>query len=408
MRKFNKHIIFLVLAFVLVIFLRALPYELLTYDESEITLTAHEWKEMENRLNDGLFSKISYLKAENPERENSLAEFDVKFKLFNLFNIKNLRVKLLNEKVVLAGGECVGISLKTRGVIVVGSNYIITKHGNVYPFKDSGLQVGDVITHISKVAVNTMDDITAVLNDYSGSGQLELSVVRKTDEIKLQITPAYDVQTKTYKLGLWVRDDALGIGTLTFVNPENNNRYGALGHSIVDVDTQVKLNVESGELHKCNVVGVKKSDKGKPGELLGLFMYGEENKLGIVNKNADNGIFGNMTNENFISALKEYSLGGQHTAKPGKATILSCLNGNTVEEFNIEIIKTNHQSRPNNKSMVVKITDPRLIAKTGGIVQGMSGSPILQNNKIIGAITHVFINDPTKGFGLYIDWMVEQ
>lgn len=324
-----------------------------------------------------------------------------------MFNVKNLKVQITERDGIYAGGECVGISLKSKGVVVVGSNYIITKQGNENPFKESGLKVGDVIMKINDTEISGMADITTLLSTYKQPEELKLSIMRKGENIFLQIKPSLDVQTNKYKLGLWIRDDAVGVGTLSFINNQNK-RFGSLGHAIIDSDTGVKFDVFNGQIYKCNVVGVKKGKKGTPGELIGLFMYGEKNKLGEVDKNTENGVYGNIINSKLSKNKQLYEIGGRLTAKPGKAKILSCIEGTEVKEYDIEIIKTNYQSKPNEKSMVIKITDKEILEKTGGIVQGMSGSPIIQNGKIIGTVTHVFVNDPTKGFGLYLDWMITE
>lgn len=406
MRKnLKKHIIFLILCVALITILYNIPYELINYPNNML-VTLSELNNLQDKYKNSLITSKVIAYANNEEKEKKLNEYTVKFKLFNLVNIKNLKVKLPNENVVLLGGQCIGISLKSKGAVVVGSNYIITKNGNISPFKNSNLQIGDLITHMNGIEINNMQDISNVLKNYKDGEEIKLNVIRKEQHLEITIKPVLDIQTNTYKLGLWIRDDAVGVGTLTFINPNLNNRFGSLGHAIIDSDTKVKFNVNNGEIYNCNVIGVKKGIKRKPGELLGLFMYGNENKLGIVEKNCDHGVYGVITNKEFLFDKKEMEVGGRITAKPGKAKIRTCLNGQQVEEFDIEIIKTNYQTKPNEKSMVIKITDPRLINKSGGIVQGMSGSPIIQNGKIIGAVTHVFINDPTKGFGLYLDWML--
>ncbi len=199
----------------------------------------------------------------------------------------------------------------------------------------------------------------------------------------------------------------MGVGTLTFINP-NTLRFGALGHAIADADTKENFDVKSGELYKCNVIGVKMGKRGIPGEIMGLFVPGR-NEQGTIDKNNDYGVFGNVfENSEFLNDDKLMPIGGRLTAKPGKAKILTTIDGNNIESFDIEIIKTNYGGGANSKSMVIRVTDEDLISRTGGIVQGMSGSPIIQDGKIVGAVTHVFVNDPKKGFGLYLDWMLNE
>ncbi len=401
-----RHLTFIFCSMLLILILMNIPYNLYVHFKGNAIITSDELNALINNNFLLGYEKDEYVLALDDGDEEKINEYSAKLKLFNLLNIKNLKVSESDDNVVSAGGDCIGISLQSHGVVVVGSNYIITKDGNENPFKDSGLKVGDVIIEINKKKINNIKDINAILETYKSNEFLTLTILRKSEELSLKIKPALDIQTNKYKLGLWIRDDALGVGTLTFV--KNDKRFGSLGHAIIDADTGVKFDVNGGDIYNCNVIGVKRGAKGVPGELLGLFMQGEANKLGIVDKNSDNGVFGKFTNPDFQKKLKQYEIGGRMSAKPGKATILSCVSGTEVDEYDIEIIKTNYQSKANEKSMIIKITDKRLIEKTGGIVQGMSGSPIIQNNKIIGAVTHVFLNDPTKGFGLYLDWMLEE
>ena len=205
---------------------------------------------------------------------------------------------------------------------------------------------------------------------------------------------------------VWVKEDAVGIGTLTFINA-TTKRFGSLGHSINDSETNECIKVSGGNIYKGRILGVKKGRSGEAGELKGTFS--REDVVGSVDKNCEFGVYGFVNDvETFTASKTSIDVGGRLSAKPGKAKILSCLNGQDIEEFDIEIIKTNFQSSCNEKSMVLRVVDEDLISKTGGIVQGMSGSPIIQDGKLIGAVTHVFVNDATKGFGIYIDWMLEQ
>ena len=224
------------------------------------------------------------------------------------------------------------------------------------------------------------------------------------DVIETTIKSALDRYSGIYKLGLWVKDDISGIGTLTYIKKEDY-RFGALGHAICDNDTKTIYNINSGEMYPCTVLGIKKGTKGKAGELKGLFFQGKNNKLGLVDNNSEAGVFGNITKE--VKDKEVLKAGGRLYAKPGKAYIKSAIDGE-LKDYEIEIIKTNYQSSSNEKSMVIRVTDKELLQKTGGIIQGMSGSPIIQNGYIIGAVTHVFINDPTRGFCIYLDWMINQ
>ena len=233
-----------------------------------------------------------------------------------------------------------------------------------------------------------------------------LTINRNGNIMNVGILPALDKVSNEYKLGLWVKEDAVGIGTLTFVNA-TTKRFGSLGHAITENGSSDPIEISGGNIYKGKILGVKKGGYGKAGELIGTF--NRDNVEGIVDKNCEYGVYGFVNNvETFTDSKTSIEIGGRLSAKPGGAKILSCLNGEDIEEFDIEIIKTNFQQSCNEKSMVLRVIDEDLIKRTGGIVQGMSGSPIIQDGKLIGAVTHVFVNDATKGFGIYIDWMLEQ
>ena len=209
-----------------------------------------------------------------------------------------------------------------------------------------------------------------------------------------------------YRLGLWIRDNAAGVGTLTYVR-QDNFRFGALGHPVCDIDTGKIMPVSGGNIYKCSIVGFNKGVRGNPGELRGLFLKSGVS-VGELDNNNNFGVYGKI-NEEYVKAMgvEPMMVGFRDSVKTGKAKILSTIDGGKPEEYEIEIIKLNYQSESDKKSMVLRITDERLLNSTGGIVQGMSGSPIIQNGKLVGAVTHVFVSDPTKGFGVYIDWMID-
>ena len=324
---------------------------------------------------------------------------------FGISSIK--KVQAQEQKYVYAGGNAVGIYLNTKGAMLMGSNSVITKNGLVDVLKDSELQVGDLILSVNGIEICDIEDITNAINleNYNGEA-VEIKYQRKNKEHITMIKPAKDVQSGKYKLGIWVKNDTTGVGTLTFVLEDG--RFGALGHKITD-GTKSGFAIQDGKIYSSNIIGVQKGQKGRPGELKGLFLQGK-NAQGIIDKNIYVGVFGKLeeTSSLFNSASqRKYEIGGKSSARPGKAKILSCIDGTEVKEYDIEIIKANYQNTSREKSMVVKVTDKTLLEKTGGIVQGMSGSPIIQNGKLIGAITHVFINDPTKGYGIYLDWMID-
>lgn len=353
----------------------------------------------------GNFYSLNYDRTLYADSDENLVKVDLKF--LNLIKVKSFYINT-KQDTIFVGGNAVGVYLNTKGVILMGSNSIITGQGLVDTLKVSPLQVGDLILKINDEIIYNIDDIVSIINREENKGEkVKIVYVRKNKEYETFLTPALDEQTKEYKLGIWVKNDASGIGTLTYCTKDGS--FGALGHAINIGGTKDAYDINGGKLYASNIIGITKGKKGKAGELKGLFLQGK-NVQGNICKNVSTGIYGTLDENSslFESAkMREYKIGGRFTARPGKAKILSCINGNEVKEYDIEIIKTNYQNTSKEKSMVIKVVDKELLEKTGGIVQGMSGSPIIQNGKLIGAVTHVFINDPTKGFGLYLDWMLQ-
>ena len=396
----RKKLIFVILTTIFIIVSIFFPYDLYTSLEKDMYVTTDELDEM---LDGNFFisPQINSVASLNDEIDSYILDY----KLFNLFNIKRLRVNVIEPDRYFAGGDSLGFSLQSKGIILIGGNYILSNNGIEKPFENSDLQTGDIITHINDIEINSVSDISVILDSYDGN-EMILTVNRQGQILKIAIKPALDKMTNTYKLGLWVKEDAVGIGTLTFVNA-TTKRFGSLGHSINDSETNECIEVSGGNIYHGRILGVKKGTSGKAGELIGSF--NRENIVGGVDKNCEYGVYGYIDDvKDFTDNKTSIDIGGRLSAKPGKAKILTCIDGESIEEFDIEIIKTNFQSSSNQKSMVIRVVDDELIRRTGGIVQGMSGSPIIQNNKLVGAVTHVFVNDATKGFGLYIDWMLEQ
>ena len=326
-------------------------------------------------------------------------------KLFNLITINKYLVNLVDTDVI-ACGNSIGMILKSKGVIIVGFNSVLTSDGNKKPCETSPLMIGDRIVEIENKEINTSEDIDAVLTEEGYDGRaLSIIAYRGNEKIECEINPVKDYISSKYKVGLWVREDASGVGTLTYIR-KDTNRFGALGHPISEESCNEPLQISGGEIYNCDVVGINKGTKGKTGDIRGLFVAGQ-NSQGVIDKNIDYGVFGNINDTSELLNASTYDIGGRLSVKPGKAQILACINGRSVEKFDIEIIKTNFQKYSNNKSMVLRVTDKKLLEKTGGIIQGMSGSPIIQNGKIVGAVTHVFVSDPSKGFGIYLDWMID-
>lgn len=312
------------------------------------------------------------------------------------------------EKMLYPGGQAIGILLRTDGILIVGQSPIFVDGEAQNPAEEAGIQPGDVITRVGDVAV-THDDQLALLVNQLGEQQkpVILHIQRQNREMTKEITPIYCAESKSYRIGLLIRDNAGGVGTLTFVDPETME-YGALGHMISNSETQSKINILKGKLVTAQIQGIKKGTSGYPGEKIGRFV--SNFSLGTIEKNTTAGIFGVLTDENVLTE-SSYTQ-ALPTAAPnqivlGPAQIFTAIDGNKVECFDVEIEKV-MPAHKDGKGLVVRVTDPVLLEKTGGIVQGMSGSPIIQNGRIIGAVTHVFINDPTRGYGILIHDMLQE
>ena len=353
----------------------------------------------------------SFIDLELPKNINvatngELTETVMTVKLFNFFTIKKVPVRLLTDTDVYVGGETVGFNLFSEGVICVGSNAVATKDGTKEPIKESGLMEGDAIIKIEDIEIENIEDIDRIINLPTFAGQeLTLTIKRADKEEQIKITPVFDVLTQKYKLGLWVRNNASGVGTLTYIK-QSDFRFGAVGHPIVDNSLGENFEVESGNIYKCRLLGIKKGEKNNPGEIKSSINLSDD-AIGLADTNCKYGVYGNILNKTMIDAERTATLGGRLSVKLGEAKIYCNLDNEGVKAYDIKIIKANKQNSADDKSMTIKVTDKELLAKTGGIIQGMSGSPIVQNGKIVGAVTHVFVNDPTRGYGVYIDWMID-
>ena len=350
----------------------------------------------------GHFLKISISDATVSNQKKTTAKMWVK--LFGIIPIKQIEVELSEGEEVYLGGTALGFSITTKGLLVVGTNTISSKNGDLSPTLETQIQKGDFLTHIDGIEITEINDVTELLNTNQTSFNLTLS--RDGIPYNCTVYPEKDLASGDKKLGLWVKNDANGIGTLTFIR-QSDNRFGALGHAITDYETGVNVPVESGKIYKCSQVGITKASKNCPGELKCVFLQGINTK-GTIEKNTPFGVFGNCTDASSIADFNRTAeIGSRLTIKSGKAKLLSAVSG-VLEEYDIEIIKTYYQPDSDDKSFIFRVTDKRLLELTGGIVQGMSGSPILQNGKLVGATTHVFVSDPTKGYGIYADWMAEE
>jgi stage IV sporulation protein B len=322
--------------------------------------------------------------------------------------IKKVNVNVLSNLKVVPGGQSIGVKLNTVGVLVVGHHQVETEKGKQSPGEIAGIQVGDIIKKINGKAIEKMNDVTPYIQEAGKNGKpLHLVILRDQKEFQTKLIPLKDKHDHAFRIGLYIRDSAQGIGTMTFYHPESG-KYGALGHVISDMDTRKPIVVDDGHIVKSTVTSIHKGSNGDPGEKLARFS--EDKKIiGNITRNSPFGIFGKLTKsiENGIMD-KPLPITLSHQVKEGPAQILTVVDNDKVEAFDVEIVSTIPQKFPATKGMVIKITDKDLLNKTGGIVQGMSGSPIIQDGKLVGAVTHVFVNDPTSGYGVHIEWMLNE
>ncbi len=327
--------------------------------------------------------------------------YQIPCSLLGMLPLKNVQVETVEDQWVCVSGNPVGLYMETQGVLIVDTGEITNQNGIALEPAANIVQPGDYILEVNGKTVSRKRELIAEIENCQGEN-VEMVVNRKGEEIPLSLEPVL-TQEENYKLGIWVRDNTQGIGTMTYV--DEKGRFGALGHGISDTDTGELLDVSGGELYQAQIVSIIRGAQGVPGELSGYIEYEDEKKIGTIEKNTDIGIFGQIFSDTQISGEK-VKIGYKQEVKKGKAQILMQLEGK-VEYYDIEITDIYSSQQDTNKSFQIQVTDPELLAKTGGIVQGMSGSPILQDGKLIGAVTHVFVQDSSKGYGIFIENMLE-
>ena len=331
---------------------------------------------------------------------------NVAVKLFNTFTVKNVSVSVLEKTTVIPIGQVAGLKLYTDGALVVGMSEIKGMDNQTYkPYENSGIEEGDRIIKVEDTSIKNAQELIDLVNASNGDS-LEITYIKDEETLVCSINPVQSSDGQ-YKLGLWVRDSAAGIGTMTFYQP-STGKFAALGHGITDIDTGELIQISNGEFITTTIMSIVKGLAGNPGKIQGTI--DSQTEVGKIYKNSNLGVYGQITD---VSALnidlsKEYQVAARDEIKLGKATVICSLDGNTAKEYEIEIEKIFLNNNDDNKSMLIKITDDELIEKTGGIIQGMSGSPIIQNGKFIGAITNVLVNDPTQGYAVFGDIMIKE
>ncbi|MCM1505665.1 MAG: SpoIVB peptidase [Ruminococcus flavefaciens] len=327
--------------------------------------------------------------------------------LFGAIPVKNIEVHEAEAPTLMVGGNPFGIKLLMDGVMVTELGEVETENGEITcPAENAGIQVGDIIKSADGKNITSNDEIQEIINNSNGK-KIKIVISRNGKDFPVFLKPEYSVSSGSWRGGMWVRDSIAGIGTMTFFN-KTTGEFAGLGHPVCDSDTGELVPIYSGEAVPVEITDVKKGSKGIAGELHGQFMYG--GSFGILNKNNSCGVYGLLT-EQAVKAMcentQEYKMGYRQDVKTGKAEILTTVSGDIPKKYSIEIEKIDYNSTESTKNMIIRITDKDLLESTGGIVQGMSGSPVIQDGKIIGAVTHVFVSDPTKGYAIFAENMAE-
>lgn len=327
--------------------------------------------------------------------------YSAKLMLYHAIPLKTVKVSVVDDSFVALCGTPFGIKMFTNGVVVVGLADVKTDAGNINPASEAGLKVGDIITSVNGKTAGSNTDVEKAVEECGGHA-VKIEVNRSGQKLSVTVQPSRSESDGLYKVGLWVRDSTAGIGTLTFYDP-SGNCFAGLGHGICDADTGQLMPLLSGDIVPVTISGVTKGLKGTPGELRGYFT--DDNAIGSLGANVQSGVYGTMKRPVQGQAVK---IAMKQDVKTGPAKVYTTINGNSPKYYDVEIEKIDYREGVQSKNLVLRITDPQLLAQTGGIVQGMSGSPIIQNGKLAGAVTHVFVNDPTRGYGIFAENMLAE
>lgn len=375
--------------------IRKLPGIELT--ETTMTYTSDRIAKNVNIINSNKFVN----EKENPFFTN------IEIKLFGNILLKNVKVTKIEEIKVVPVGKVIGLKMYTNGVLVVGMSEIEDKNDYMQrPYENSNIEPGDTILQINEQLIDDIEKLKEVVNNSEGK-ELCLTILRNGNVLNTSIIPV-EIENKKYQLGLWVKDAATGVGTITFYEPDSK-AFGILGHGITDSDTNNLINIDSGELVTATVISLKKGEVNIPGEIKGTIINSQT--IGEITKNTQFGVFGRLSNLTAlnIDASKSIEVAARSEIGEGKAQILCAINSSNIsKEYEIEIQKIYKDNDYNNKSMLIKITDEELLKETGGIIRGLSGAPIIQNGKFIGAVTNVLVSDPQMGYAIFADMMIKE
>lgn len=336
-------------------------------------------------------------------KTGSLDAYQMKVKLFGFFPMKQVNIQIIEDQELVPVGVPIGIYVKTHGILVVGMGEFTGMDGVTYSPSQYILKSGDYILALNGEEVSDKDDFMEKIHNSNGK-ELVLTVERDAQSMDLKVIPRKN-ENGEYKIGVWIRDNAQGVGTMTFIDADGN--FGALGHGINDVDTSTLMSTDEGTLYQTEIISIKKGESGDPGEMTGMIIYSPDRILGTITDNSIQGIFGTCNQKALeLSSQPPLPIALKQEIKIGPAQILCSVDGES-KYYDVEITSLHLNNDNVNRGIELRVTDPRLLEITGGIVQGMSGAPIVQDGKFVGAVTHVLVNSPEKGYGIFIENMIE-
>ena len=395
-------VFFLSIVYSYTLVIETIPNELVVFEGEKISVKTLLGLNIKNENQQTIETSSS-----NGEKlSQDVGKSTLEVSLFDNILLKNVEVSVLPKTKVIPVGNIAGVKLYTSGVLVVGMSEIEGNDNKKYkPYENTGIKEGDTIIKVNDKNINSTSDLIQTVNLSQGH-DISIKYVHQQETKECSITPV-KTNNSQYKIGLWVRDSAAGVGTVTFYDPTSKT-FGALGHGITDIDTNELINIASGEFITTKILNITKGESGNPGKIQGTIE--KQNNIGTIGKNTRYGIYGKVDNlaSLNIDTSKEAEVALREEIQLGKAKILCSLDNQKPQEYEIEIEKIYKDNNYDNKSMKIKVTDEKLLEKTGGIIQGMSGSPVLQNGKFIGAITHVLVNDPQEGYAVFGDIMLKQ
>lgn len=403
----QKKIFFLIVLFTIffayITNIEKIPENITLYQDEEYEIGYLKGIEIDGdniEKKNSFFNKLVTIKA------NILGDLKLNLSALGFFN-KTITVSVLPKVEVIPGGDCIGVKLYSKGVLIIGESKIQGVDGNFYKAYEEGtFKAGDILLKINNYEIENSNEVETIIENIKDK-EVTITYERDGEEKTQNITPIKCIDDGKYKIGLWIRDGAMGVGTLTFYSPEYS-KFAALGHGISDEDSKSLIKLENGSIYGANVLSVNKGRSEAPGEIKGYLDDGEE--IGTITVNSNNGIYGDINEYNTnIITRERIPVASRNEIEVGPATIQCTVDqSQEIKSYDIEIVKISNSVSNDSKGMIIKVTDEDLISKTGGIVQGMSGSPIIQKGKLVGAVTHVYVSQPTKGYAIFADTMINE